>query len=124
MFQSYSKGDEQRIVLGVGLNTEMDRLGVGQGSLAQLKVASSNTELFAMLNAVIASIFENKHPALETHNQQMIFHDVVLQDCIYRNKVCSLSSVESTTITLVDEAGKCFTVDDDDQIEWVNLHPQ
>ena len=124
LFQSYSKGDEQRIVLGVGLNTEMDRLGVGQGSLAQLKVASSNTELFAMLNAVLSSIFENKHPALETHNQQMIFHDVVLQDCIYRNKVCSLSSVESTTITLVDEAGKCFTVDDDDQIEWVNLHPQ
>ena len=38
--------------------------------------------------------------------------------------MCTLIDTQSTDITLEDESGRRFSVDDDDQIEWVNLHPQ
>ena len=124
LFQSYSKGSEQRIVLGLGINTGTDNLGEGQGSLAQLGIESSNSELFATLNAVVASLFEAKHTALEAGREQVINNDVILRECVYRNKICTLIDIQSTEITLEDESGRRFSVDDDDQIEWVNLHPQ
>ena len=125
LFQSYSKGSEQRMVLGLGINTDIDNLSEGQGSLAQLGIEISNSELFAILNAVVASIFEAKHAALEAGGeQQAINDDIVLREVVYRNKVCILIDIQSTNITLKDDAGHRFTVDDDDQIEWVNLHPQ
>ena len=124
LFQSYSKGSEQRIVLGLGINTGTDNLGEGQGSLAQLGIESSNSELFATLNAVVASLFEAKHTAFEAGREQVINNDVILRECVYRNKICTLIDIQSTEITLEDESGRRFSVDDDDQIEWVNLHPQ
>ena len=124
LFQSYSKGDQQRIVLGMGMNSESNGLAVGQGSLAQLGILSSNSELFTILNAVVASLFEKKHPILESANGQLISDEVVLRECIYRKKSCRLSAIESTLITLIDDDGNHFSVDDDDQIEWLNLHPQ
>ena len=124
LFQSYSKGSEQRMVLGLGINTGTDNLGEGQGSLAQLGIESSNSELFATLNAVVASLFEAKHTALEAGREQVINNDVILRECVYRNKICTLIDIQSTEITLEDESGRRFSVDDDDQIEWVNLHPQ
>ena len=124
LFQSYSKGSEQRMVLGLGINTGTDNLSEGQGSLAQLGIEISNSELFAILNAVVASLFEAKHAALEAGREQVINDDVVLRECIYRNKICTLIDIQSTEITLEDESGRRFSVDDDDQIEWVNLHPQ
>lgn len=124
LFQSYSKGDEQRIVLGIGLNTEPKGLSKGQGSLAQLDISLSNSELFSMTSAVVASVFEKKHPALEEANGQSVNEDLLLQNCIYRNELCRISSIESIVITLVDETGNRYAVDDDDQITWLNLHPQ
>ena len=124
LFQSYSKGSEQRMVLGLGINTAADNLSEGQGSLAQLGIEVSNSDLFAILNAVVASLFEAKHAALETGLEQAINDDVVLKECIYRNRMCILIDIESTGITLTDDSGRSFKVDDDDQIEWVSLHPQ
>ena len=124
LFQSYTKGSEQRMVLGLGINTDIDNLSEGQGSLAQLGIESSVSELFAILNAVVASLFEEKHAVLKAVGGQEINHDVVLRDCIYRSKMCTLVDTQSTDITLEDESGRRFSVDDDDQIEWVNLHPQ
>ncbi|MEC7180527.1 MAG: biotin--[acetyl-CoA-carboxylase] ligase [Candidatus Thermoplasmatota archaeon] len=124
LFQSYSKGSDQRIVLGLGINTDIDNLNEGQGSLAQLVIEISNSELFAILNAVVASIFEVKHAALEAGENQAIKDEIVLKECVYRNKLCTLIDIHSTNITLEDESGHCFSVDDDAQIEWVNLHPQ
>lgn len=124
LFQSYSKGSEQRMVLGLGINTAADNLSEGQGSLAQLGIEVSNLELFTILNAVVASLFEAKHAALETGLEQAINDDVVLKECIYRNRMCILIDIESTGITLTDDSGRSFKVDDDDQIEWVSLHPQ
>ena len=124
LFQSYSKGSEQRIVLGLGINTGTDNLGEGQGSLAQLGIESSNSELFTTLNAVVASLFETKHTALVAGREQVINNAVVLRECVYRNKICTLIDIQSTEISLEDESGRRFSVDDDDQIEWVNLHPQ
>jgi len=124
LFQSYSKGNEQRMVLGLGLNTDIGNLGEGQGSLAQLGIDASNSELFAILNAVVASIFEPKHSALKANDEQAINDDATLRKCIYRNKSCTLVSVGSTEITIEDETGHRFSIDDDDQIEWLNLRSQ
>ena len=125
LFQSYSKGGEQRMVLGLGINTDIDNLSEGQGSLAQLRIAISNSELFAILNAVVASIFEAKHAAIEAGGKQQAINDsIVLKECVYRNILCTLIDIHSTNITLEDESGHCFSVDDDAQIEWINLHPQ
>ena len=124
LFQSYSKGSKQRMVLGLGINTDSENCREGQGSLGQLGIDISNSELFAILNAVVASIFEAKHTALEAGGEQAINNDVVLRDCIYRNKSCTLIDIQSRDITLKDESGRCFSVDDDDQIKWINLHPQ
>ena len=112
------------MVLGLGINTDSENCREGQGSLGQLGIDISNSELFAILNAVVASIFEAKHTALEAGGEQAINNDVVLRDCIYRNKSCTLIDIQSRDITLKDESGRCFSVDDDDQIKWINLHPQ
>ena len=124
LFQSYSKGSDQRLVLGLGINTDTDNLSKGQGSLAQLGIVISNSELFAIMNAVVASLFEAKHDALEAGWEQAINGDVVLRKCIYRKRKCTLIDIESTEITLTDDSGRRISVVDDDQIEWVNLHPQ
>ena len=124
LFQSYSKGSEQRMVLGLGLNTDSDNLTEGQGSLAQLGIDASNSELFAILNAVIASIFEGKHSALKASDEQVISDDATLSKCIYRNKSCTLVSIGATEITLEDETGRRFSINDDDRIEWLNLQSQ
>ena len=124
LFQSYSKGKDQRVVLGLGINTDIVNLREGQGSLVQIGIETSISELFSILNAVVASTFESKHPALKPSEQQVINDDAVLRECIYRNKSCTLIGIESTEITLADESGQRFSVDDDDQIEWLNLHPQ
>ena len=112
------------MVLGLGINTDADNLSEGQGSLAQLEIGLSNSELFAILNAVVASLFEAKHAALEAGREQVINDDVVLRECIYRNEMCTLADIESTAIILTDDSGRRFTVGDDDQITWLNLHPQ
>ena len=124
LFQSYSKGSDQRMVLGLGINTDKDNLSEGQGSIAQLGIKISNSELFAIMNAVVASLFETKHVALRAGLEQAINDDVVLKDCIYRNRMCTLVGIESTKIILKDDSDRRFTVDDDDLIEWVNFHPQ
>ena len=112
------------MVLGLGINTDIVNLREGQGSLVQIGIETSISELFSILNAVVASTFESKHPALKPSEQQVINDDAVLRECIYRNKSCTLIGIESTEITLADESGQRFSVDDDDQIEWLNLHPQ
>ena len=76
------------------------------------------------MNAVVASIFEAKHDALEAGWEQAINDDAVLRECIYRKRRCTLIDIESTEITLTDDSGCRISVVDDDQIEWVNLHPQ
>ena len=124
LFQSYSKGDEQRIVLGIGLNTDGKHLGDGQGSLGQLDIALSSSELYTLLNAIIASLFEDRLPQIGGIELPVIDSKIVLSDCIYRNVECQLMFIESSGIVLVDKAGNQYTISDDDDVEWINLHPQ
>ena len=124
LFQSYSKGDEQRLVLGIGLNIGQDKIGQGQGSLEQLGIASSPSDLFAILSATIASMFEERIPQLSAGTPNKINMNIVLSEAIYRNRNCLLTSINSNGIVLEDDEGNQHAVSDDEDVEWINLSPQ
>lgn len=124
LFQSYSKGDEQRIVLGIGLNIDDEHLGDGQGSLGQLGIELTSSGLYTLLNAIIASLFEDRLPQTGEIELPTIDPNIVLSNCVYRKKECQLMAIESSGIVLVDKTGNQYTISDDDEVEWINLHPQ
>ena len=124
LFQSFSKGEEQRVVLGVGINMKQQGLVQGQGAIEEIGIDHSSSELFTILNAVVASMFENKHSALEGVNNDYLDSKYILSKCIYRNKLYSLESVSSHGLILMDEAEQKVSIDDDVNLDWINLHPQ
>ena len=124
LFQSFSKGDEQRMVIGIGINTNERELQPGQGSLDEIGIHVNASELFPVLNAVIASIFEKKHTILERVSDDNIDLESVLSNCIYRNQTYALQSINPHKIIMTNQQGQSFEIDDDAQISWKNLHPQ
>jgi len=124
LFQSFSKGDQQRIVIGIGINTNNRELQPGQGSLDEIGIYLNPSELFTILNAVVASIFENKHMLLDRASEENIDMKSVLSNCIYRNQSCTVKTIIEQKIIIEGQEGQTFEIDDDDQINWKNLHPQ
>ena len=124
LFQSYSKGDEQRLVLGVGMNTQQDSLSSGQGSLDELGIHHSPSDLFPILNAVVASLFEQTHLAISNTEDHEFDVESILKACIYRGKTYSVNGVSSRGIMLIDDDDNTVNIDDDVAIDWINLHPQ
>ena len=124
LFQSFSKGDQQRIVIGIGINTNNRELQPGQGSLDEIGIYLNPSELFTILNAVVASIFEKKHMLLDRVSEENIDMESVLSNCIYRNQSCTVKTIIEQKIIIVGQEGQTFEIDDDDQINWKNLHPQ
>ena len=99
LFQSFSKGDEQRIVIGIGININKRELQPGQGSLDEIGIHVNSSELFPVLNAVVASIFEKKHAILERVSEDNIDLESVLSDCFYRNQLCTLETINPQKIS-------------------------
>ena len=124
LFQSYSKGDEQRVVLGIGINIKQDSLNPGQGSIEDVGIRLTSSELYPILHAVIASLFEAKHPAIAALPKAEINMDSLLRSCFYRNERCTVESVSSHDLVLVSEDHKRLVVTDDVEINWTDLHPQ
>ena len=124
LFQSFSKGDQQRLVVGIGINTTKQELQPGQASLDEIEIGKTPSELYTIINAVVASMFENKEGIRGQDKKNMIDNDSILSDCIYRNDSCSLTNVNQYTLTIVNQHGQSSEIDDDDQISWKNLHPQ
>ena len=124
LFQSFSRGDEQRIVVGIGINTSMKGLQKGQGSLEEIGIQSRHSDLFAVLSAVVASMFEHKHDALKRIGNGSIANEYLLRDCFYRAKTCTLQKVGERDIELLSDGEETYRVGDDEEIIWTNLHPQ
>ena len=124
LFQSYSKGEEQRIVLGVGINTTAESLRPGQGCLEEIKVTSNPTRIFTLLNAVVASLFEIKSAISSPSPEQEVIIASLLSKCIYRNQVCTLESVSDHGINVIDSSGNRHGIQNDEELNWMNLDPQ
>ena len=124
LFQSFSKGNQQRLVVGIGINTTREDLQLGQASLDEIEIDKTPSELYAIINAVIASMFEKKKEIQKRDEEDIIDISSVLSDCIYRNHLCSVTTVNQHTLTIVNQHGQSSEIDDDDQISWKNLHPQ
>ena len=124
LFQSYSKGDEQRVVLGVGMNVKQVTLNSGQGSIEDVDIHLTSSELFPILHAVVASLFEVKHPTIATLPREEINMDSLLRTCFYRNQMHTVERVSSHELVLVSEENERQVVTDDVRISWSDLHPQ
>ena len=124
LFQSYSKGEEQRIVLGVGINTIAKSLGPGQGCLEEIEVTSIPSRLFTILNAVVASLFEIKTAVQSNSPEQEIPINSLLNKCFYRNEECTLESVSENGITVIDSSGNRLNIQNSEELSWTNLDPQ
>ena len=124
LFQSYSKGDEQRIVLGVGINTIAESLRPGQGCLEEIEVTSNPSRLFTLLNAVVASLFEIKTAVRSDSPEQEIVIDSMLSKCFYRNEECTLESVSENGITVIDSSENRLNIQNPEELSWTNLDPQ
>ena len=124
LFQSFSKGNEQRLVVGIGINTTRQELQPGQASLEEIEIDRTPSELYTIINAVVASMFENKKGIQKRDEEGIIDLSSVLSDCIYRNHLCSVTTINQHTLTIVNEHGQPFEIEDDNQISWENLHPQ
>ena len=69
-------------------------------------------------------MFEKKEGIRIQDKKDIIDIDSVLSDCIYRNHLCSVTTINQHTLTIVNQHGQSSEIDDDDQISWKNLHPQ
>ena len=108
----------------MGINTKQDNIGPGQGAIEEIGIDHSSTELFTILNAVIASLFEIKHSVLQVSNENDFDSEYILSRCIYRNEPHRLESVSSHGLILMNEAEEKVSIDDDVELDWINLHPQ
>ena len=124
LFQSFSRGNEQRLVVGIGINTTRQELQPGQASLDEIEIQKTPSELYTIINAVVASMFENKEGIRKRDDKDIFAVDSVLSECIYRNHLCSVTSINQHTLTIVNQHGQPFEIEDDNQISWKNLHPQ
>ena len=124
LFQSFSKGNEQRLVVGIGINTTGQHLQPGQASLDEIEIHKTPSELYTIINAVVASMFEKKEAIRIQEEKDIIDITSVLSDCIYRNHLCSVTTIKQHTLTIVNRDGQPSEIDDDGEISWKNLHPQ
>lgn len=124
LFQSFSKGNEQRLVVGIGINTTGQHLQPGQASLDEIEIHKTPSELYTIINAVVASMFEKKETIRIQEEKDIIDITSVLSDCIYRNHLCSVTTINQHTLTIVNRDGQPSEIDDDGEISWKNLHPQ
>jgi len=124
LFQSFSRGNEQRLVVGIGINTTRQELQLGQASLDEIEIQKTPSELYTIINAVVASMFENKEGIRIRDDKDIIAVDSILSECIYRNHLCSVTTINQHTMRIVNQHGQPFEIEDDDQISWRNLHPQ
>ena len=111
-------------VIGIGLNVNQDSLNSGQGSIEDVDIHLTASELFPILHAVVASLFEAKHPTIPTLPGGEINMDSLLKNCFYRNQMHTVESVSPHDLVLVSEENERQVVTDDVGINWTDLHPQ
>jgi len=122
LMEGATRGRDTSVVVGVGLN-----LGVPHDSdfagLWSLGLQPSLDELFLMMNAVVASVFEDhalaqcpeEHEAVEAEVRRGESH---LGPIFYRNERYAIHALKSTG-ELVFEGG--VVADDGNLLEWSNL---
>ena len=69
-------------------------------------------------------MFEKKEAIRIQEEKDIIDITSVLSDCIYRNHLCSVTTIKQHTLTIVNRDGQPSEIDDDGEISWKNLHPQ
>lgn len=126
LFQSLSRGTEQSLVLGIGINTKTVADAQGRGSLEDIGVNLDNTELFTLLDTIVSSLFENKSNLMNASSKSTeIDLELLLKDCIYRNKnytVCGIS--DEGELQIKSDSGESKDISDDLSLLWPHLQLQ
>lgn len=126
LFQSLSRGSEQSLVLGIGVNTRTTDLLQGRGSLEEAGINLDNTQLFTLLDTIVSSLFENKSNLSNASHIRKEFNlELMLKKCIYREKECTISGISTAGNLLVMSSEKeQIEVSDDLSLLWPHLQPQ
>mgnify|MGYP000846670215 FL=1 len=126
LFQSLSRGTEQSLVLGIGINTKTTTDVQGRGSLEEIGVDLDNTELFTLLDTIVSSLFENKSNLMNVSSESTELNlDLLLRDCIYRNKECTVRGVsDEGELQIESDKGESFDISDDLSLLWPHLQLQ
>lgn len=126
LFQSLSRGSEQSLVLGIGVNTRTTDLLQGRGSLEEAGINLDNTQLFTLLDAIVSSLFEKKSNLSNASHIRKEFNlELMLKKCIYREKECTISGISTAGNLLVMSSEKeQIEVSDDLSLLWPHLQPQ
>ena len=126
LFQSLSKGNEQSLVLGIGINTKKTDAIQGRGSLEEVGIELNNTELFTLLDTVVASLFENKSNLVNTSTRPLEINlELLLRECIYRNMKCTVEGVNANgNLRIKTKQGELQDISDDLSLVWPHLQAQ
>ena len=126
LFQSLSKGNEQSLVLGIGINTKMTDAIQGRGSLEEVGINLNNTELFTLLDTVVASLFENKSNLVNASAKPSEINlKLLLKKCIYRNMECTVEGVNANgNLRIKTKQGDLEDISDDLSLVWPHLQAQ
>ena len=126
LFQSLSKGTEQSLVLGIGINTKATDEVQGRGSLEEIGINLDNTELFTLLDTIVSSLFENKSNLMNAPDKNTEINlELLLRQCIYRNKKCTVKGVSSEgDLHIESEQGESYNISDDLSLLWPHLQLQ
>jgi biotin-(acetyl-CoA carboxylase) ligase len=126
LFQSLSKGNEQSLVLGIGINTRITDVIQGRGSLEEIGLNLNNTELFTLLDTVVASLFENKSNLVNASTQPSELNlELLLKKCIYRNMECTVEGVNANgNLRIKTNQGELQEISDDLSLVWPHLQAQ
>ena len=126
LFQSLSRGKEQSLVLGIGINTKTTAEIQGRGSLEEIGIDLDNTELFTLLDTVVSSLFENRSNLANAPDRNSDLNlKLLLRQCIYRNEKCTVKGVSSEgELQIESERGGSYNISDDLSLLWPHLQPQ
>ena len=126
LFQSLSRGKEQSLVLGIGINTKRTAEVQGRGSLEEIGIDLDNTELFTLLDTVVSSLFENRSNLTNAPDRNSDLNlKLLLGQCIYRNEKCTVKGVSSEgELQIESERGGSYNISDDLSLLWPHLQPQ
>ena len=126
LFQSLSRGTEQSLVLGIGINTKTTAEVKGRGSLEEIGIDLDNTELFTLLDTVVSSLFENKSNLMNAPDKNTKINlELLLRQCIYRNETCTVKGVSSEgELQIESEQGESYNISDDLSLLWPHLQLQ
>ena len=69
-------------------------------------------------------MFEERLPQLSIEHSTRIDMNILLRKSFYRNRNCTLSSIDENGIVLQDDEGKQHVVQDDEDVKWIDLSPQ